>query len=188
MEQQYWCDFVNKRSMPTTVRTPDGWEVITLMPNSKSRLCMHDPRVAYARFSRVVYYEGGKVAVDLNRDWRPIIPDDCRPIELENQTATEQTVRIDEAWVTAIPGVPMIVPVRLTNPLIEFSKITWREVERKYHREDDERYLETVKREEMVREARPEKELREIRKIIAADLAEQAEKDLDRAFPSLAKK
>ena len=181
-----WTTFQNKRKGRVVITDPEGTAICTVEPGGTKRICSWDPFFLFARFSRVLYLPGGKVAVDEASDWKnPWAAEGRHTLELLNLTKPDQIIIIDGRPLTALCGIPTLVELSEDSPLIEFEKLTWKVVTRKFPCEDDPRYVEKVTRVEQIREPRGRKEMRAIRKEIQLVEEAKVKAAIDHRFPSV---
>ena len=168
---QFTCTMINKRNERQKVWIYNRLAAI-LEPGQRFPVEMFDPRAELARFEQVVFEKNGTVSVKINRDWQnPYREHRC--IELINSTDHPQSIRVHvpkdatvfgvvNGFMSVGPGLRLLVPVDIVDPLVKYSSLEWTVVKKKLPIPGYPNYLQEREALEEVKEERSARELAKI--------------------------
>jgi hypothetical protein len=185
-EVVYSTELVNKTAVLRDGMKPEEVPLLTVLENGKPLLHLKpgesvtvhsaSPLSTYARFSTVVWKKDGEVDVVLNKDWTP--PDSWKGrylIEILNRDgAAQEGLRVSDESVTAVKGVPRLVPISVDDANVFYSRMV--KVAETTEQPDPDRpgYLTPKTRIFWQKEKRPAAEIREISDRIRAAATDSA--------------
>lgn len=187
VEPRYVTTFVNETDDAWRIDYNDGKMLFVVPPGESRKLESWNEKPDWSRFEKVVRKKDGRLVVTENPSW--VCPFKGPTLELLNEDgAPEESiagmncpVAGPQGYVTAVRGIPKLVPLDIWDPLVKAKAVIWYRKEVRVPIEGT-RYFKTET--QVVKEyiPRPKGELREILKkrqaIKAEEMKEATEKEM----------
>lgn len=116
-----------------------GRKVTTVPPHEESLIESWRPDTTWSRFEKAVKGKDGKITCHENPSWQNPWQDKFYCIELLNEDGSpEESVAVlncpvadPNGFVTAMRGVPVLIPLNIMDPLVRYVRIIWHKKERR---------------------------------------------------------
>ena len=134
----YVTTFVNKSETPWRV-LEKGRDLLVVAPGQEDSIESWHNRTDWSRWSKVVREKDERLTLTENSRWQNPWQDKFYCVELVNESgAPEESVQVVEpspaftsarGYVTAMRGVPRIIPLHIEDNLIKWREIRWHKKE-----------------------------------------------------------
>lgn len=179
VEKLYITEFINKSSTNQVVRE-FGRELLALAPGQVAKVAAYLPTTSYARFSKVVYERDGDVTVRENSDWAPpsIGPFQSLTEILNVDGAAIESITVNGEPILCYKGIPRLVYPDLTDPLVFYKSMTFKNVTKKVPDPGMPSYLVRKTTLNIIKEQRSKRDCQKIKSMLEDRIKERALRDM----------